>query len=293
MRILLSGANGYIGSNLLPILLKKGHEVICCVRDKSNLEINTTKSNVEIYEVDFLDKTSLSKLPKDIDIAFYLIHSMSGNSNFENNENKCALNFREYLNQTKLRQLIYLGSILNAKSLSKHMKSRKKVEEELMKGDYNFTALRAGIIIGKGSASFEIIKNLVEKLPVIFAPSYLSTKCQPIGLDDALELLLKSIDNDKMFNRDFDIGGQEIVTYKDLLLIYAKCKNLKRPVINIPVKTPFLPALWLLLVSSTSYRLARALVESISIEFVCRDNEINDILKITPEKLHESICKTC
>ncbi|PLX05258.1 MAG: DUF2867 domain-containing protein, partial [Marinilabiliales bacterium] len=221
MRILLSGANGYIGSNLLPILLKKGHEVICCVRDKSNLEINTPKSNVEIYEVDFLDKTSLSKLPKDIDIAFYLIHSMSGNSNFENNENKCALNFREYLNQTKLRQLIYLGSILNAKSLSKHMKSRKKVEEELMKGDYNFTALRAGIIIGKGSASFEIIKNLVEKLPVIFAPSYLSTKCQPIGLDDALELLLKSIDNDKMFNRDFDIGGQEIVTYKDLLLIYA------------------------------------------------------------------------
>lgn len=293
MRILLSGANGYLGSNLLPELLKNGHEVICCVRDKSSLYLYASTSNVEIHEVDFLKKTSLHKLPKDINIAFYLIHSMSGNSNFEINEIKCAVNFREYLDKTKLRHLIYLGSILNAKSFSKHMKSRKKVEEELNKGNYFFTALRAGIIIGNGSASFEIIKNLVEKLPVIFAPSYLSTKCQPIGLDDALEILIKSIDNDKLFNRDFDIGGREIVTYKDLLSIYAECKKLKRPVINIPVKTPFLSAFWLFLVSSTSYRLARALVESVSIEFVCRDNEINDILKITPEKLHESICKTC
>lgn len=293
MRILLSGANGYVGRNLLPELLKNGHEVICCVRDKSKLDLNSTKSNVEIYEVDFLNKSSLDKLPKDIDIAFYLIHSMSGNSNFEENEIKCAVNFREYLSETKVIQLIYLGSILNAKSLSKHMKSRKKVEKELLKGDYNFTALRAGIIIGKGSASFEIIKNLVEKLPVIFAPSYLLTKCQPIGLDDAVEILLKSINNDNLFNRDFDIGGQEIVTYKDLLLIYAECKNLKRPVINIPVKTPFLSAFWLFLVSSTSYRLARALVESVSIEFVCRNSEINLILNIKPQSIQESVSKTC
>jgi len=293
MRILLSGANGYIGSNLLPELLKNGHELICCVRDKSSLYLYASTPNVEIYEVDFLKKTSLSKLPKDIDIAFYLIHSMSGNSNFEINEITCAVNFREYLDKTKLRHLIYLGSILNAKSFSKHMKSRKKVEEELKKGNYFFTALRAGIIIGNGSASFEIIKNLIEKLPVIFAPSYLSTKCQPIGLDEALEILIKSINNDKLFNRDFDIGGKEIVTYKDILRIYAKCKNLKRPVINIPVKTPFLPALWLLLVSSTSYRLARALVESISIEFVCRDNEINQLLNIIPASIEDTICKSC
>ncbi|PLX10192.1 MAG: hypothetical protein C0598_10885 [Marinilabiliales bacterium] len=292
MKILLSGANGYIGRNLLPELLKAGHEVICCVRNKSKLKLNIHEfANITIYEVDFLDKDSLNKLPKDIEIAYYLIHSMSGNSNFENNEIRCAINFREYLSETNISQVIYLGSILNAKSLSKHMNSRKKVEEELIKGSYYFTALRAGIVIGKGSASFEIIKNLVEKLPIIFAPSYLSTKCQPIGLDDTINILVKSIKNDELYNKDFDIGAQEIVTYRDLLLIYAKCKNLKRPVVNIPVKTPFLSAFWLFLATSTSYRLARALIESVSIEFICRDDKILKILNIAPKNIEESISK--
>ncbi len=173
MKILLTGATGYIGQRLLPVLLENNHEVICCVRDKKRFNPNKFNSqNLHVVEVDYLNKESLSNIPRDIDAAYYLIHSMSTSTgDFENLEKTSAINFVEGLKRTNVRQVIYLSGIVNEETLSKHLSSRKKVEEILSSGTYAITTLRAGIIVGSGSASFEIIRDLVEKLPVMIAPA--------------------------------------------------------------------------------------------------------------------------
>ena len=171
MKILLTGVTGYIAQRLLPILLKNGHEVICCVRDKNRFNHKYYASNLTVIEADFLKKESLHSIPKDIDVVYYLIHSMSTQTgDFENLEELCATNFKECINQTNAKQVIYLSGISNAEELSKHLKSRKNVETTLSNSNFVLTTLKAGIIVGSGSASFEIIRDLVEKLPFMIAP---------------------------------------------------------------------------------------------------------------------------
>ena len=161
MKILLTGANGYIGRRLLTTLLNGGHHVVCCVRDKNRFDISRYDyGKVEVLEVDFLDKNSLGKMPGDIDLAYYLIHSMSASTgDFASLEKKSAENFRDAVQATSARQVIYLSGIINNKELSKHLASRKAVEEILKTGSYHLTTLRAGIVIGSGSASFEIMRT--------------------------------------------------------------------------------------------------------------------------------------
>ena len=283
MKILLTGSSGYIGKRLLPILVENGHEVICCVRDKERFSPpESLKSKIEIIEVDLLDKASLKNIPRDIDGAYYLVHSMSASSNYELLEQESAINFRNEIDTTNCKHVVYLSGIVNESALSKHLSSRKNVETELGKGKYNLTTLRAGIIIGSGSASFEIMRDLVEKLPVMITPKWLNTKCQPIGISDVLTILSKTIFNTKTFNKDFDIGGPDVLSYKEMLLEFGKMRNLKRYIYTIPVMTPKLSSYWLYFVTSTSYKLAIALVNSMSIEVICRNDEINKILDIEP-----------
>ena len=292
MRILLTGATGYIGKRLLPVLIDSGHDVICCVRDKKRF--NPPKSilhKIEIIQIDLLEKESLENIPKDIDGAYYLVHSMSSSSDYQTLEHKSAINFRNALNKTEAKHLIYLSGIVNEKALSKHLASRKAVELELSKGDYNFTALRAGIIIGSGSASFEIIRDLVEKLPIMVTPKWLNTKCQPIGISDVIQFLSKSAFNTQTYNRDFDIGGPDILSYKEMLLEFGRIRNLNRKIFTVPVMTPKLSSYWLYFVTSTSYKLAIALVNSMKIEVVCRNNELDKILQISPISYKEAITR--
>ena len=157
MRILLTGANGYVGRRLLPELLSQGHEVICCVRDKNRLGLDkTTQERITIWEVDFLHPINLNNLPEKIDVAYYLIHSMtSSTSDFDVMEGKSAHNFNLYMNEIGVKQVIYLSGIVNNSELSKHLQSRKNVEDILFEGNFNTTVLRAGIIVGSGSSSFE------------------------------------------------------------------------------------------------------------------------------------------
>ena len=166
MKILLTGTTGYIGKRLIPFLLEMNHTLICCVRDKHRVPaIVKNNKNISLIEVDFLDTDSLDIIPVDIDIAYYLIHSMSSSaSKFETLEKQCAINFKSFVEHTSVKQVIYLSGIVNDNQLSKHLQSRKNVEEILNSNVYSLTTFRAGIIVGSGSASFEIIRDLVEKV---------------------------------------------------------------------------------------------------------------------------------
>ncbi|MFW5759256.1 MAG: SDR family oxidoreductase [Bacteroidota bacterium] len=293
MKILLTGANGYIGKRLLPVLIKKGHFVVCCVRDKKRFSPpDPLLGNLEVIEVDFLDRKSLEKIPRDIDGAYYLLHSMNSSHRYEEMEKKSAVNFRNILNDTQADHVIYLSGMVNESVLSRHLQSRKVVEEELQKGNYHFTTLRAGIIIGSGSASFEIIRDLVEKLPVMIAPKWLNTRCQPIAIKDVITFLEKTLFTKKTYNQNFDIGGPDILTYKQMLKGFAKIRGLKRWIGVVPVMTPKLSSYWLYFITSTSYLLATALVSSMKVEVVARDRRINEILGITPMDYETSLKRT-
>jgi uncharacterized protein YbjT (DUF2867 family) len=283
MRILLTGSSGYIGKRLLPVLVESGHEVICCVRDiKRFSPPESLKSRINIIQIDLLDRVSLENIPKDIDGAFYLVHSMSASSDYLLLEQESAENFRNAINKTKAKHVVYLSGIVNESTLSKHLASRRNVETELSKGKYNLTTLRAGIIIGSGSASFEIMRDLVEKLPFMITPKWLNTKCQPIGISDVITILSQTMLNHKTYNKNFDIGGPDILSYKEMLLEFGRMRNLKRYILTIPVITPRLSSYWLYFVTSTSYKLAVALVNSMKIEVICRNHDINEILGIQP-----------
>mgnify|MGYP002399648754 CR=1 FL=1 len=282
MKILLTGVTGYIAQRLLPVLLDNGHEVVCCVRDKSRFnKKNYSTSNLSVIEVDFLNKESLLGIPNDIDVAYYLIHSMSTQSgDFEVMEETCATNFKNSIEQTNAKQVIYLSGISNADELSKHLSSRKNVETVLSDSTFALTTLKAGIIVGSGSASFEIIRDLVEKLPFMIAPRWLKTRCQPIAIRNVVEFLIGVIGKTETYNNSYDIGGPDILSYKEMLLKFAKIRGLKRRIVIVPVMTPKISSYWLYFVTATSFALAKNLVNSMKIEVICKPNNLASLLAI-------------
>lgn len=293
MKILLTGANGYVGRRLLPLLLSKGHEVYCCVRDKARFDVSAyPQASLKVLEVDFLDPASLKAIPEEIDAAYYLIHSMSSTTlDFTELEKDTARNFVNRMNQTRLRQLIYLGGIANEEKLSRHLSSRKAVEEILREGDFALTTLRAGIVVGSGSASFEIIRDLVEKLPLMVAPRWLLTRTQPIAVQNVLEYLSGVLMKEDTFNKVYDIGGPEVLNYKEMLLQYAEVRGLRRRIYILPVMTPRLSSYWLYFITSTSYKLAVNLVHSMKVEVVGRPNDLAERLGIRPISYPEAVSR--
>ena len=292
MKVLLTGANGYIGKRLLPLLIRQGHEVICCVRDKNRFpkEGFYKHPNISIAEIDFL-KDIPNEIPfKNIDVAYYLIHSMSDNSpKFETLEEISAHNFVALSEKINAKQIIYLGGITNEEKLSKHLASRKKVEEILRSGHIPVTALKAGIIVGSGSSSFEIIRDLVEKLPVMIAPKWLNTKTQPIAIRNVLEYLTGVLLKKETFNKSYDIGGPDVLTYKQMLLQFAEVRGLKRFVMTIPVMSPKISSYWLYFVTNTSFKLAKNLVNSMKVEVIANPDDLSDMLKIKPINYKEAV----
>jgi uncharacterized protein YbjT (DUF2867 family) len=294
MKILLTGATGYIGKRLLPVLIEQGHQVVCCVRDKNRFPTDGIYKhpNVSLLELDFLKdiQSSSSSLIKDIDVAYYLIHSMSSNvKDFGSLEETSANNFIKLVKQTSVKQIIYLGGITNEEKLSKHLASRKKVEEILSTSRIPLTSIKAGIIVGSGSASFEIIRDLVEKLPMMIAPKWLNTKHQPIAIRNILEYLTGVLLKPETFNKSYDVGGPDVLSYKQMLLQLAEVRGLKRIIFTVPVMTPRLSSYWLYFVTSTSYMLAINLVNSMKIEVVAKDNELEKMLGIKPISYKEAV----
>ena len=284
MNILLTGSTGYIGRRLLPVLIEKGHHVICIVRDKRRFDLEDFSEDhlkhIDVVEGDFTKPDSIVNLPTNIDLAYYLIHSMSSSEDFTDLEQKSAEQFVGYINKTSAQQIIYLSGIVNDPSLSKHLSSRKNVEEILKQSKASLTVLRAAIIIGSGSASFEIIRDLVEKLPIMIAPKWLKSRCQPIGIRNVIEYLIGVSLKKETYNQSFDIGGPDILSYKEMLLGYAQVRGLKRWIIQVPLLSPKLSSQWLYFVTSTSFTLAKSLVSSLKNEVICEDNRIREIVPI-------------
>jgi len=291
MKILLTGSTGYIAQRLLPVLLADGHEVVCCVRDKARFNsAQYETASLSVIEVDFLKPETLSAIPFDIQACYYLIHSMATSTgDFEKMEEISAVNFKNCIERTNTRQVIYLSGIVNEEILSKHLTSRKNVEQILGSASYSLTTLRAGIIIGSGSASFEIIRDLVEKLPVMIAPRWLNTHCQPIAIRNVIEFLVGVLLNEKTFKQSYDIGGPDILTYKKMLLDFARVRGLRRWIGIVPVMTPKLSSYWLYFITSTSYSLAQNLVDSMKVEVICAENNLEEILGIIPINYEEAI----
>ena len=279
MKILLAGANGYIGTRLIPVLLENGHDVVCLVRDKRRFhEHSDFSKQVTLTTGDLLKESSIEAFPEDIDAAYYLVHSMSQAQDFAALEALSAYNFIHALDKTNCRQTIFLSGITNDDNLSKHLESRRHVEDVLKEGKSALTVLRAAIIIGSGSASFEIIRDLTEKLPVMTVPRWVNTRCQPIAIRDVLGYLVSVMLNEKTFKKTFDIGGPDILSFKDMMLAYAKVRKLKRHIFIIPFLSPKISSYWLYFITSTSYTLAQSLVNSMKNETIMQAHSIDDIV---------------
>lgn len=291
MKILVTGATGYIGKRLIPLMVNSGHQVVCTVRDLLRADKTYQEEDlIEVVEADFLKPETLQNIPNDIDVAYYLIHSMSNSSkNFESLEARCAINFKTYLETTQVKQVIYLSGITNENNLSKHLKSRKHVEDILQSNAYALTVFKAGIIVGSGSSSFEIIRDLVEKLPFMIAPKWLHTKTQPLSVRDVLAFLHRSAGREDLYNQSYDVFGPEILTYKQMLLQFAEVRGLKRYILTVPVMTPKLSSYWLYFVTSTSYKLAISLVDSMGVQIIGKPSNINALLEVEPISYKQAV----
>ena len=291
LKILLTGPNGYIGLRLIPELLSHGHSVVCAIRDKNRLAVDpATRKKITFVEVDFLLEPRRGIFPKDIDVAYYLIHSMSSSiTNFDVLEAKAARNFNIYMESVRPKQVIYLSGMVNTHRLSRHLRSRKNVEEILGEGPFSLSALRAGIIVGSGSSSFEIIRDLCEKLPLMITPRWVLTKTQPIAIRDVIQFLIGVLGKDDTFDQNYDIAGPDILTYREMLKTYARVRGIANWIVTVPVMTPKLSSYWLYFVTSTSYKLAVNLVDSMKTEVIARDTRLQEMLGIQTHNYEQAI----
>ena len=284
MHVLVTGANGYIGLRLIRALLEANHEITAVVRDRRRFpadEFGADESRLHVIEADFLDAGSLANLPQELDAAYYLIHSMGSGGGFAEREERCARNFSQAARASGWKRIIYLGGLAaDDGPLSEHLESRRRVERILGECGVPLTTLRASIIVGSGSASFEIIRDLAEKLPVLITPRWVHTRCQPIAIRNVLDYLTGVAEHPETAGHSYDIGGPEVMSYLELIQGYCAVRGLRRFFFPTRLLSPRLSSCWLFLLTSTSFPLARALVDSLTHETVCHDLKIREIIPL-------------
>ena len=292
--ITVTGSTGYVGGRLVPILLQNGYRVRCVTRSVGSLQDREWTGDVEIVEADLEERNEVYDALRGSDRAFYLVHSMSATRNFEESEEKIAQNFVNVSDEMKLKQLVYLGGLgQDTEEKSAHLKSRQAVGRVLATGSTPVTELQAAVIIGAGSASFEMLRSLVEVLPFMVVPKWVTrTKCQPISIGNVLESLLHVLGREEAYNHVFEIGGPEVVTYREMMDMYAEVAGLKKRIIlPVPVLTPRLSSHWVNLVSPLPFTLARSLIDSLTTDVVVQGHR-NELLPERPsDKLEDAIGK--
>lgn len=274
MRVLVTGATGYIGGRLVPELLERGHEVVCAARTPSKLDDRPWRDQVEVAEFDVFDPPSLDAAIAGCDAVYFLIHSMDGEDDFAARDRKAAANVRGAAAAAGVERIVYLGGLgREDDDLSEHLRSRHEVGRVLAEGPVPVTELRAAIIIGSGSASFEMLRNLVEVLPVMTTPKWVSTRVQPIGVRDMVHYLAEVLEVEEAAGRVIGVGGPDVMTYQELMQVYGEVAGLgRRLIVPVPVLTPGLSSLWIGLVTPLPSGLARPLVESLVNEVVVEDD---------------------
>ncbi|MBY0588849.1 NAD(P)H-binding protein [bacterium] len=288
--VLLTGATGYVGRLLLPRLLERGLEVRCLVRDPSKLSVPPSPL-LEVAQGDVLDSQSLAKALQGIDTAYYLVHLMAGDGAFEDQDRQAAKNFAPAARETKLKRIIYLGGLGDESSpnLSAHLRSRHEVGAILRDSGVETIEFRAAMIVGAGSLSYQLLKSLTDRLPVMLCPRWLTTPTQPIAIDDVLRYLVAALDLPPSGSRVFEIGGPDVVAYMDLIREYARQKKLRRWLITVPLLTPHLSGLWLALVTPATYRVGRHLIEGLRNPMVVSSDEASKAFPIRPVGIQEAM----
>lgn len=292
--VVVTGATGYIGGRLIPLLLERGYSVRCLVRDARKVRHREWSEHpaVEIFEGSVEDSEALGRACEGASALYYLVHSMVlAGSDYRAKDRELAQTVSRVVEEAGLEQIIYLGGLgETGDGLSEHLSSRREVEEILESGATPLTVLRAAMIIGSGSASFEILRYLVERLPIMITPRWVSTRCQPIAVRNVLHYLLACLGREQCFGRTLDIGGAEVVTYRELMRIMAEARGLaRRWIIPVPVLTPRLSSLWIHLVTPLSHRIARPLAEGLKNEVVCRDESASSLMPQTLLSIREAI----
>ncbi|MEV6259944.1 SDR family oxidoreductase [Streptomyces sp. NPDC051784] len=279
LRCLVTGASGYIGGRLVPELLEAGHRVRCLARTPDKLRDHPWAGEAEVVKGDVTDAESLDAAMRDIDVAYYLVHALGSGRDFEKTDREAARVFGERAKASGVGRIVYLGGLtppdVDERDLSPHLRSRAEVGRILLDSGVPTTALRAAVIIGSGSASFEMLRYLTERLPVMVTPSWVSTRIQPIAVRDVLRYLVGSAHMPAEVNRSFDIGGPDVMTYRDMMQKYAEVARLRqRLILPVPMLSPGLSSHWVGLVTPVPASIARPLAESLRYEVVCQEHDI-------------------